>query len=123
MPEGTSSPIGVNVDALVLLDALADGTVFDVEVLAPRAAWRSQQQGLNPPAVAQAGSIVISDPGPSIYVSRLSPRFTIDGRSRLHLELEPMGSETKWVALSPGCFALLNEDVLAGFLIQLPSEG
>ncbi len=120
VPEGTSAPIGVNVDALVLLDALEDGTVFEVEVLVPQSAWRSRESAPRPLSAIDKGSIVIADPGPNIYVDQLSPRFTVDSQGRLHVQLEPVDGETRWVALSAECFALLNGGFLAGFVALLP---
>lgn len=120
VPEGTPSPIGVNVDALLLLDALEDGTVFEVEVLVPQSAWRSRDLAPGPPSAIEKGSIVIADPGPEIYVDQLSPRFTVDSQNRLHVELEPADGETRWVALSAECFALLNGSFLGGFVALLP---
>lgn len=124
VPGGTSSPIGVNVDSLVLLDGLDDGTVFQVEVLVPRPRWRRSKDPVSTPASApEKGSIAITDLGPSIHVDQLSPRCTVDSLSRLHIELEPADGDTRWVALSPECFALLNGGFLAGFVALLPRGG
>jgi hypothetical protein len=122
VPEGTTSPIGVTVDGLVVLDALDDGTVFQVEVLLPRPRWRRSRDSVpTPPSAPESGSIVIADPGPSIFVERLSPRLTIDTvGNRLHVQLERADGETRWVALSAECFALLNGGFLAGFVAPLP---
>jgi hypothetical protein len=119
VPEGTSAPIGVNVDSLLLLDALEDGTVFEVEVVVPQSSWRSGAPAPTPMSGIEKGSIVIADPGPKIYVDQVSPRFTVDSRGRLHIQLEPADGETRWVALSAECYALLNGNFLAGFVALL----
>lgn len=120
VPEGTSAPIGVNVDSLVLLDALEDGTVFEVEVVVPRSAWRSGRSAPKPESVVEKGTIAVADPGPLIYVDQISPRITLDSQGQLYVQLEPVDGETRWVALSARCFALLNDGFLAGFVAQLP---
>lgn len=117
VPEATSAPIGVNVDSLLLLDALEDGTVFEVEVVVPRSAWRSGGPAPRPASAVEQGSIAIADSGPRIYVDQVSPRFTVDSQGWLHVRLEPADGETRWVSLSPECFALLNGDFLAGFVV------
>lgn len=124
VPPGTAAPIGVNVDSLLLLDMLEDGTVFEVEVVAPRSAWGSAASPpTRPRSGIEKGSIVIADAGPKIYVDQLSPRFTVDLQDRLHIKLEPMHHETRWVALSAECTALLNGDFLAGFVVDLKALG
>ena len=119
VPDGVSSPIGVNIDSLLLLDALQDGTVFHVESLVPRSAWRRSNLSVDPPLGITKGSVVIADPGPAIYVDQVSPRFNVDRQGRLHVELETADSNTRWVALSPDCFALVNEGFLAGLVALL----
>lgn len=118
VPPGTAAPIGVNVDSLLLLDMLDDGTVFEVEVVAPRSAWGSAASTPSRPRFdIEKGSILIADAGPKIYVDQLSPRFTVDPQDRLHIELEPVDHETRWVALSTECYALVNVGFLAGFMV------
>ncbi len=79
VPKATSAPIGVNVDSLLLLDALEDGTVFEVEVLVPRRAWSSNTSAPRPPPGVDKGSIVIADPGQaSMWISsRLASPSTV----------------------------------------------
>jgi hypothetical protein len=119
VPPGTAAPIGINVDSLLLLDMLTDGTVFEVEVVVPRSAWCSGPVALRPPSAVEKGTIQVLDAGPTIYVDEISPRFTVDDKDELHIELEPVGQETRWVALSTECYALLNGDFLAGFVVGL----
>lgn len=119
VPEGTKAPIGANVDSSLLLDMLEDGTVFEVEVVTPQSAWRSGAADLGPPSVTEEGCIVVTDAGPKIYVDQVSPAFRVDSENRLHIGLEPTDDQTRWVALSPGCYALLNDSFLAGFVVYL----
>lgn len=120
VPEKTSAAIGVNVDSLLILDASADGTVFEVELLVPRSAWRFKDSTPRPVPGIEKGSIIVADPGPRIYVDQISPCFTVDSQGRLYVRLEPVDGETRWVALSAECFALLNDGFLAGFVTLLP---
>lgn len=117
VPPGTPAPIGVNIDSLLLLDVLEDGTIFEVELVAPRSAWGSAVSHPTPPFVMDKGSLLLSDAGPKIWVDQLSPRFVIDPQDRLLVHLEPFDHETRWVALSARCSALLNGDFLAGFVV------
>lgn len=119
VPEGTEAPIGANIDSSLLLDMLEDGTVFEVEVVTPQSAWRPGVVNLSPPTTTERGCIVVTDAGPKIYVDQVSPLYTIDDRNGLQIELEPTDHQTRWVALSPGCYALLNGSFLAGFVVSL----
>jgi hypothetical protein len=121
VPERTAAPVGANIDSRLMLDMLEDGTVFEVEVITPQSAWRSGALDLRRPASTEEGCVVVTDPGPKIYVDRISPTFTVDNRNRLHIELEPANGQTRWVLLSPKCYALLNGSFLAGFVVALPS--
>lgn len=116
VPDGSPSLIGVNVDGLLLLDALPDGTLFDVEVLVPASRWGYRDATFEPPANTRSGSIVLADAGPEIFVEPCAPPlFTVDGEGRLLIELEPIDAQSRWVRLSPHSFAILNGGFLAGF--------
>lgn len=116
VPVGTAASIGINVDSLVIMDALENGTIFEVEVVVPRSAWATTASNPKPPSSIDKGSLVFADPGPRIWVDQLSPRVSVDRGGRLLVSLEPVDAETRWVALSGRCSALLNGEFLAGFV-------
>lgn len=119
VPEGTPALIGANVDSSLLLDMLEDGTVYEVEVVTPQSAWRFGASDLVPPSAVDTGCVVVTDAGPKIYVDQVTPTFTVDSRHRLHVELEPADDHTRWITLSPECYALINGSFLAGFVALL----
>lgn len=69
VPAGTPSPFGVNIDSSLMLDALDDGTVYSVEVLAPRPSWRRTKDAApRPPRSMASGSIVLANLVPNTYI-------------------------------------------------------
>jgi hypothetical protein len=120
VPTGVGAPIGVSIDAALVLDALADGTLFYVEILAPRRAWRRGDSLVPPRAAVRSGSVIVDYPGPINISLEVEPQFIVNGEDWVHIQIEPADEDTRWVQLSIGCFALANDRFLAGFVAYLP---
>ena len=112
---------GVDIAALLVLDVDSSGVLANVEVLLDPEEWETGDVPTRPPGPVEAASLVLPraalDAGSFDW---LEPRVRTDqSQSRAVVELEPMQTHTRWVALSESCDALLDGGFLTGFVARL----
>jgi hypothetical protein len=110
---------GGNIGSILIIDIDRSGIVGQVEILTPEPRW---SRGNVPPMASrpEPGVLLVPQLGREIVVEDNEPFFTFDESDRTVLvEIEPTSQDTRYVALSDFCIALINESFLAGFRVIL----
>ncbi len=115
----------ITVDATLIFDIDESFVVSEVECLVQAYLWETTGDlPLAIPDHAMDASLAI--PPSAIEIGAfdlLEPiEVMIDAsRTQVLVRVEPIGDDTRWARLSEGCYALVNDSYLAGFLVVLRS--
>ncbi len=115
-------PIGVDYDALVIIDGAADGMVDQVEVLVRRSLWRAAVLPDFPASSVRSGLRLSGLAFGTHYVEDadvIVETGTSEGLAAIWLNGHADGP---WVPLSSSVAAMLVNDSLRGFLVRLATQ-
>jgi len=117
-------PIGINIDALVVLDFNADRVLASVEILIPFELWEHKNVSV-PQGKLLRGALKLARPYaiPSSF-SMTCPQLCIyNGRDQdCLLIFGQCGTRVSIVNLSDYCRAIISNDNLIGFVFDLPEQ-
>ncbi|GIW90145.1 MAG: hypothetical protein KatS3mg109_0577 [Pirellulaceae bacterium] len=117
-------PIGVNIDALVILDFNADRVLASVEILMPFELWEQRDFPV-PQGESVQGVLRLARPCiiPSSF-SMTPPRFFVYASRDENglLMFGEYGSRILLVHLSEYCRAIISDNNLVGFFFDLPKR-
>lgn len=119
--DGLNLAFGAEIDAQIVLDIDESEIVAGVELLVPREHWTIRRERFRPPDRIDAGVLAIpsaSHDGDNFDGVNVEI-WSDPGASQCHVQLEPIDSTTKWISLSPDCYALVNGQFLAALVARL----
>lgn len=118
--EAGEFPFGANVDSLLIFDMDAGHIVERIEILVPRPRWVTTDDVFPAAPRVKRAALTITGSAPEVYVEDLTPSFRFNPSSgQLAIEIEPWSMTATHVPLSKRCRAVLNDDFLAGLVVEL----
>ncbi|MBW3650413.1 MAG: hypothetical protein KY458_07590 [Actinobacteria bacterium] len=115
----------INVDAALIFDIDESFVVSEVECLVQAYLWETTTElPLAIPDHAMDASLAIPPSAIEIGAFELAEPIEVmidASRTQVLVQVEPIGDDARWARLSEGCYVLVNDTYLAGFLVVLRS--
>jgi hypothetical protein len=110
---------GLNIDGLLNLDLIADGTLAHVELVYPKGRWKTKPD-IQRPQVVRSAALAFTEGAIGHKDFDLPVEVTADSaHSRVWIGIGEHRTGGHWVALSLSCLALIIGNELAGFFMSM----